>query len=158
MNTAIVEALKKIVDWAPTLEPLLRKVLGLGKEGVVYIQNFLECSSLNKEIRKKNKEIEGYYQKIGKEVYNKKISIKELEIKDNIRRIEKCKESIDKNNKRLEEISVKTKNVEIFNDLPELKDLVEKLEEAETNKKKNNTKSKKENVKKKKTKKNNTTK
>ena len=84
MNTAIVEALKKIVDWAPTLEPLLRKVLGLGKEGVVYIQNFLECSSLNKEIRKKNKEIEGYYQKIGKEVYNKKISIQVANLKERL--------------------------------------------------------------------------
>ena len=50
MNKAIVENLKKIVEWAPTIEPLLVKILGLGKEGVIYIQNFLDYCILKNSV------------------------------------------------------------------------------------------------------------
>ena len=104
-----------------------------------------ESNRLNNIIKKNNKEIDAYYKAIGEIIFKKQINIKELDVKENIKKIEKNKKEISEIKEQIDKLSSKAKNVEVFNDLPEITTLINKLDEenAKKVKTKKSTKKKK---------------
>lgn len=100
-----------------------------------YVENE---NNLNGKITKENKNIEDYYRELGKKIYESKIKFSNVEIKDYLTRINQSKEIINELNDKVQDITLKLKNSDMFDDLPDVSKVLSTVEKfASENDKKN---------------------
>lgn len=110
----------KILEFGPAVIPLIEKVAKLGQDGIKYAQTFLDIKGKESEIQKKQKDIEDIYKNIGKIIYENKIVVNDLNIKDDIERIDIRINEIDKINNEVTKLNDSIKNNDKLKDLPDI--------------------------------------
>ena len=123
-----LSVVKDVLNWSDTLKPVVNMALKKGKEGAAYLQAVLKTKGLNAKIIKNNLVMDGYFKEIGKCVYEKKIRINNVDIKDNIERIENCKKANEKINKEIKAINQEIKDNDLFKDMPDVSKLVSNIQ------------------------------
>lgn len=112
--------LEKILEIGPAVIPLVEKAIKLGQDGIKYLQTFLDIKGKESEIQKKHKDIEDIYKNIGKIIYENKIVVNDLNIKDDVERIDIRMNEIDKINNEVTKLNDSIKNNDKLKDLPDI--------------------------------------
>lgn len=112
--------LAKILEFGPAVIPLVEKAVKLGQDGIKYLQTFLDIKGKESEIQKKQKDIEDIYINIGKIIYENKIVVNDLNIKDDVERIDIRMNEINKINNEVTKLNDSIKNNDKLKDLPDI--------------------------------------
>lgn len=112
--------LTKFLEIGPAVIPLVEKAIKLGQDGIKYLQTFLDIKGKESEIQKKQKDIEDIYKNIGKIIYENKIVVNDLNIKDDVERIDIRMNEINKINNEVTKLNDSIKNNDKLKDLPDI--------------------------------------
>ena len=120
--------LLKIIELGPAVMPLVEKVAQLGKDGIEYAKTFLDIKGLETDISNYYKEIDEIFKNIGKTIYDNKISINNITIKDDIERINVKVNDINNKKDEISRLENSIKRNEKLKDLPDIVQEIDKLQ------------------------------
>ena len=124
------EVINEALSWGESLKPVVDIALKKGKEGAAYLQAVLKAKGLNAKILKNNLVMDGYYKEIGKTIYENKIAVNNVSVKENIERINDCKSANDKISKEIDKINQEIKENDLFKDMPDVSKLVSNIQKV----------------------------
>ena len=124
------EVINEALSWGESLKPVVDIALKKGKEGAAYLQAVLKAKGLNAKILKNNLVMDGYYKEIGKTIYENKIAVNNVSVKENIERINDRKSANDKISKEIDKINQEIKENDLFKDMPDVSKLVSNIQKV----------------------------